>query len=120
MAQDIIIPIALFGSIFGILYVYFTTRNKERLALIEKGADASLFNTGKRFNGGKRFSNATTLKIGMFLAGIALGLLLGNVIAETTRLKEEVAYFSMTFLCGGLSLIVFYFIEKKMIKVKEE
>jgi ABC-type Fe3+-siderophore transport system permease subunit len=120
MAQDIIIPIALFGSIFGILYVYFTTRNKERLALIEKGADASLFNTGKRlFNTGKQFNKNTTLKIGMFLVGIALGLLLGNVIAETTRLKEEVAYFSMTFLCGGLSLITFYFIEKKMIKANE-
>ena len=109
MAQDIIIPIALFGSIFGILYVYFTTRNKERLALIEKGADASLFNTGKRNN------KTVALKIGMFLCGIALGLLLGNVIAETTRLQEEIAYFSMTFLCGGLSLIIFYFIEKKIV-----
>ncbi|HKR03845.1 MAG TPA: DUF6249 domain-containing protein [Bacteroidia bacterium] len=110
MNEEIIIPIALFGSIFGILYVYYTTRNKERLALIEKGADASLFNTGRKNN--KTFA----LKIGMFLVGIALGLLLGNVIAETTRLKEEVAYFSMTFLCGGLSLVAFYFIEKKMIK----
>ncbi|MEO5572316.1 MAG: DUF6249 domain-containing protein [Bacteroidia bacterium] len=109
MAQDIIIPIALFGSIFGILYVFFTTRNKERLALIEKGADASLFATVNK-------NKTVALKIGMFLAGIALGLLLGNVIAETTRLKEEVAYFSMTFLCGGISLIIFYFIEKRMIK----
>lgn len=110
MAEEIIVPIAIFGTIFGILYVFFTTRNKERLALIEKGADASLFNTGKKNN------RTFALKAGMFLVGIALGLLLGNVIAETTRLKEEVAYFSMTFLCGGLSLIVFYFVEKKMIQ----
>jgi hypothetical protein len=112
MAEDIIVPIAIFGTIFGILYVFFTTRNKERLALIEKGADASLFASPKRINNNKTFA----LKAGMFLVGIALGLLLGNVIAETTRLKEEVAYFSMTFLCGGLSLIIFYFLEKKMIK----
>ena len=39
--------IALFAAIFGIMYVYYTTRHKERMALIEKGADASLFNTGK-------------------------------------------------------------------------
>lgn len=117
MNEEIIIPIALFGTIFGVLYVFFTTRNKERLALIEKGADASLFNTGKNlFNTGKKNNKTFALKIGMFLVGIALGLLLGNVIAETTRLKEEVAYFSMTFLCGGLSLIVFYFIEQKMMK----
>ena len=112
MAEDIIIPIALFGTIFGIIYVFFTTRNKERLALIEKGADASLFTSNRKSSSNKTFA----LKIGMFLVGIALGLLLGNVIAETTRLKEEVAYFSMTFLCGGLSLIIFYFIEKKMMK----
>ncbi|MEP7169110.1 MAG: DUF6249 domain-containing protein [Bacteroidota bacterium] len=112
MAEDIIIPITLFGTIFGISYVFFSTRNKERLALIEKGADASLFTSTRKSGINKTFA----LKIGMFLVGIALGLLLGNVIAETTRLKEEVAYFSMTFLCGGLSLITFYFIEKKMIR----
>jgi uncharacterized protein YybS (DUF2232 family) len=109
MTQDIAIPIALFGTIFGILYVFLTTRNKERLALIEKGADASILNTGKK-------NKTHALKFGMFLTGIAIGLLLGNLIAETTRIKEEIAYFSMTFLCGGLSLIIFYFIEKKLIK----
>lgn len=108
--EEMLIPIAMFASVFGIMYVYFTTRNKERLALIEKGADASLFNTGKIINKG------TTLKIGMFLVGIALGMLLGNVIAETTRIKEEIAYFSMTFLCGGLSLIIYYFMERSMLK----
>jgi len=39
--------IAFFATIFGIYYVSVTTRNKERMALIDKGADASLFNTGK-------------------------------------------------------------------------
>ena len=39
--------IAFFATVFGIYYVHITTRNKERMALIEKGADASLFNTGK-------------------------------------------------------------------------
>lgn len=108
MESEILIPVTLFLTAFGALYVFFTTRHKERLALIEKGADASLFNTGKKGTGGM------ALKTGMFLVGIALGLLLGNIIAETTTLKEEIAYFSMTFLCGGLSLIVFYMIERRM------
>jgi hypothetical protein len=113
MNEDIVVPIALFATAFGILYVFFTARNKERLALIEKGASASLFNTGRTSG---RTNQANTLKFGMFLMGIALGLFLGNIIAETTRLKEEVAYFSMTLLCGGISLILFFFIEKKMMK----
>ena len=104
--EDILIPIALFATVFGILYIYFHTRNKERLALIEKGADASLFQS-------KRNYKMVTLKAGLFLTGIALGILLGNVLSETTSLKEETAYFSMIFLCGGLSLILFYMIERK-------
>lgn len=110
--SEVIIPIAMFASAFGILYVFFTTRHKERLALIEKGADASLFNTGKKRTGG-------TLKYGMFFVGIALGILLGNILTVSTQLKEEVAYFSMIFLCGGASLILYYLVERRM-KSKDE
>ena len=47
MDEEILIPITMFAAIFGIVYLYFSTRNKERLALIEKGADASIFVKGK-------------------------------------------------------------------------
>ena len=47
-AAELLIPISFFLVVFGIIYLYFSTRNKERLALIEKGADASIFNLGKR------------------------------------------------------------------------
>ena len=33
----------IFGTIFGIFYLFFSTRNKERLALIEKGMEAKIF-----------------------------------------------------------------------------
>ena len=59
--------IAFFAMVFGIAYVYYTTRNKERMALIEKGADASLFNTGKEGQNSLFNWNKLTLKIGMFL-----------------------------------------------------
>ena len=108
MIEEILIPISLFICVFGILYVYFTTRNKERLALIEKGADASLF-AYKR-------NKYTALKYGMLLAGLGLGLLGGNILAETTRLKEETAFFSMTLLGGGISLVLYYLIERKIDK----
>jgi hypothetical protein len=111
MIEEVLVPIALFITIFGILYVYLSTRNKERLALIEKGADASMFTmkTNKLF----------VLKAGMFLSGLAIGLLFGNLLAETTRIKEEIAYISMALLCGGTSLILYYLVEKKIVKGKE-
>lgn len=104
--NEAIVPVALFASTFAITYVFFTTRHKERLALIEKGADASLFATGKK-------NGSNTLKFGMLFVGIAVGILLGSIIDKTTLLPEEVGYFSMIFLCGGISLIAFYYIDKK-------
>jgi len=101
--EGILVPLGFFASIVLILYVYYTNRNKERMALIEKGADASLFKTSS-----KPFP---TLKIGMFLVGIGLGILFGDILAKLTTLNQEVAMFSMILLFGGMSLIVYYLYE---------
>lgn len=106
MAADILIPFIVFSAIFGVFYVYFNTRNKERMALIEKGADASLFTTKSR-----SYTNQT-LKFGMLALGIGAGILLGSLVATYTVLPEPVAYFSMIFLFGGLGLILNYLVEK--------
>ena len=107
---EIMVPLAFFASVVLIVYMYYTTRNKERMALIEKGADASIFKTGR-----KSFS---VLKWGMFLVGVGIGILVGNILAVSTNLEEPVPYFSMILLFGGGSLIAYYLIEKK--KEKEE
>jgi hypothetical protein len=105
--------IALFAAIFGAVYLHYTTRNKERMALIEKGADASLFNTGKE---GRRITFAWgkfTLKVGMLFMGIALGILVGASFYNLGILEEEISYTSMIFFFGGLSLVLFYLIDRK-------
>lgn len=104
--QETLIGIAFFLSVFGIMYIFFTTRNRERMAMIERGADPSLFQ--------RKHSQGGAIKLGMFLVGAALGILMGNVLDATTSLQEEVAYFSMIFLFSGLSLVIYYmFIERK-------
>jgi hypothetical protein len=103
--------IAFFATVFGMYYVGINTRNKERMALIEKGADASLFNTGKEqsfLNWGK-----FTLKIGMLFMGIALGIIVGSLLDEQGTMMSGPAYVSMIFLFGGLSLVLFYIIDRK-------
>lgn len=104
--------IAFFATVFGIMYIFYTTRHKERLALIEKGADASLFNTGKE--GIKSFSwSKFTLKIGMLFMGIAVGIIVGGLLASSGLLNEDSSYPSMIFFFGGLSLVLFYVIDRK-------
>jgi len=105
--EAILIPLIVFSSIFGIIYVFLNTRNKERLSLIEKGADASLFASKKNYK-----SNLT-LKFGMLAVGIGVGILIASILDTYTVLDEEVAYPSMIFLFGGLFLVANAMIEKK-------
>jgi hypothetical protein len=105
--------IALFATVFGIFYVYLITRNKERMALIEKGADASLFNTGKEVSKFNFAWGKFTLKIGMLFMGIALGILAGAILSYAGILDEDANYSAMIFFFGGLSLVLFYVIDRK-------
>ena len=110
MNGDFFIPIVLFIAMFGIVYVFFTTRNRERLAMIEKGVDAKLFQ--------REPSKFVALKSGMFLIGIGIGVLVGNLLSIMSNLHEPVAYGSMILLFGGGSLLTFYFIEKRLTRNK--
>lgn len=111
--ETLIAFIAFFATVFGIMYVYYNTRNKERMALIEKGADASLFNTG--IEGKRSFSwGKFSLKTGMLFIGIGLGIIAGAILESAEVFPDAVAgYFSMIFVFGGLALVLFYLIEKK-------
>ncbi len=106
---DIIVSIAAFTGIFGIAYVYLMTRYKERMFMIERKVEASLLAP-------KHKSASLTLKCGMLLVGIALGILTGNLLHNYFGLGEEAAYLSMVCLLGGLSLIVNFLIEQKLYK----
>ncbi|OGU12484.1 MAG: hypothetical protein A2X61_02610 [Ignavibacteria bacterium GWB2_35_12] len=111
--EDILIPlfsiVFTFGTIFGIVYLYFITRHKERLALIEKGIDAKIFMY-------ERKPFYILMKLGLLSIGVAIGILLGNLLDATTVMDAEVAYPSMIFLFGGIALVLTYFIEKKLNK----
>jgi len=111
--EEILIPLAFFATIVLVVYIFYSNRNKERLALINKGIGADILN---------RIPHASllTFKIGFFFIGLAIGSLLGNIIAVNTSLEEGVAYFSMIMLFGGLSLIIYHLLEKRFIRNYKE
>ena len=108
MLAEILIPIVsmltVFGTIFGVLYLFLTTRNRERMAMIEKGADPVIF---------ARPSMRIGIKIGLMAIGISVGVLLGQLIAHTTTMNRETATFSMIFLCAGSGLVFEHFLSRK-------
>jgi hypothetical protein len=105
----IVLFVCMFGTLFGILYFFYTTRNRERLALIEKNADPSILKT-QNTGSFKKFS----IKLGMLFAGAGIGTLVGNILVLTTGLDKPVAYLSMILLFAGVGLIASYFVAAKV------
>jgi hypothetical protein len=108
-----IVFIALFATVFGIWYIHYTTRNKERMALIEKGADASLFYKGKEGIKVNFSWSKFTLKTGMLFMGIASGIIIAALMSNAGILDEDANYPAMIFFFGGLSLVLFYIIDRR-------
>jgi len=107
----VIIVFIIFASITGLILgvIYLRNRTQERIKILEKGADPSILKSEIRTGGN------VSLKIGIFLIAIALGIIVGSIIANYTYIfpEGEVAYFSSIFLFGGLSLLIVQFIGKK-------
>jgi len=104
----IITCVGFFSMIVLSSYFYFRARNRERMALIEKGGDLSKF-FGEP-------NDHLLFKNGMFLIGLAIGLLMGYLMAMILPIPDVVAYFSMILLFGGLSLILYYPVSAKYLK----
>ena len=105
--EDVLIPLIVFGFIFASIYVALTVRNKERMAMIEKGANPDVFKSKLKV------SNFLSLKFGLFFVGIAIGVLFGNILDVYTGLDEGACYVSGIFLFGGLGLVAGYLVQAK-------
>jgi hypothetical protein len=104
--EGILIPLGSFAMIFGIVYVVVTARNRERMTLIEKGADPKLFESVKTS------PKSGVLKWGLFLIGIGLGIFFAALLASS-GFEEGAAYPAMICLFGGAGLLLAYKMEQK-------
>ena len=111
--MEVIIIALIFGAIFGVFYLYFSTRNKERLALIEKGADASIFVRGKQ-RGVAPFWKIFILNLALLLIGIGLAIFIASILAYNLGMEEEVAFPGTIFLMAGVGLFVGFTMTKKL------
>jgi hypothetical protein len=108
----ILIPLGALAMSFGIVYMAFTTRNRERMALIERGADPTIFEARKKANSG-------SMKVGLFLFGIGLGVVVAYLLVSGGGMDEGAAYPAMIFIFGGLALIISHLWQRKQDKENE-
>ncbi|MFO7616786.1 MAG: DUF6249 domain-containing protein [Bacteroidales bacterium] len=116
----VIVLVALFASVFGVFYLHFTTRHRERMGLIEKGADASLLTVTRepRAPRSRNSSMRFSLKAGMLIIGTGLGLILSFLLFEWARELAEhsssgiisLMVIGIIFIFGGLGLVSGYYL----------
>lgn len=112
--MEVIIIGIIFGSIFSVFYLYFSTRNKERLALIEKGVDASIFMKGRQHTA--PIWKVLILNFALLLMGIGLGIIIGGIIKENLNVDAEIAMPGTIFLFAGLGLFLGFNMTKNLDK----
>ncbi|WP_323755731.1 DUF6249 domain-containing protein [Roseivirga sp.] len=115
-------------SIAGLIFFHLLTRHRERGMLIEKGADASLFQTEP-----KKRNLFFTIILGSLLIclslGIGLGYLLENLLISMIdpdpnfngyrSNNQPGAYFFTIFLMLGVGFITSFFLHRKLVLEKK-
>jgi len=94
---SLLIPIALFAMIFGIVYIAITASNRQKIAMIEAGMNPN----DKDDDKDSPWSN------GYLFVFVPLGIILGNVLAHYTNFLDAGALGLLgAFLFGGLGMLV--------------
>ncbi|MDP2688376.1 MAG: hypothetical protein Q8O62_14245 [Aequorivita sp.] len=114
MGVEFIIMPLLIGAFFGIFYLHYSTRNRERMALIEKGADASIFVKGKVH--AAPIWKVLILNLALLLMGIGVGIFIASLLHYNMGVEEEVAYPGTIFLMAGIGLFVGFNLTKDLDK----
>jgi len=97
--MEVLIPLLAVGGFFTMVILLRSFTNKERMSMIEKGADPSQFKG--MFKG---MNKSWALVIAGLAIGAGVGLLIANFL-ESNLGMDEVAYPAMLFICGGIGLI---------------
>lgn len=98
------VPIFGMGFVSWFLYLDYKDRqlkNKEKIALIEKGIDPSLLDPKLKLQ-------PNNFKIGLLLIGTALGIIVGYILNRTWYISGFVAYASSILVICGIVLIYFH------------
>lgn len=100
----VLLPIIIALGAFIMIVYLRKFENLERMSIIDKGLSPDMF---------KRERNSSaTLRWSFLLIGVGIGFLIGYALDRVYDM-EEVGYFSMLFIFGGLGLGLAYFMEER-------
>lgn len=109
----VMIPIIFLVLLGIVIYRRIEATRVVRLAMIQNGMDPGMLNTSPDENSRKYGA----LRIGLLLAGVGFGLLVGLLTTQVLGVSEEIAVFSVigsALLGGGTGLILYHRMIVKM------
>ena len=108
---EVLIPIlavaGFWGAIIIWVYMFFSSRHRERMALIDNRMDAKVFS--------QESNRENSLKIGIVAIMAGIGVFIAYLL-DKSGLPGVVAYFTVILMFSGAGLVGFYY----LIKGKEE
>ena len=91
------------------------TRNAERLAMIERGMDPRESKTEK-----KDPNRYTALRDGLLMIGLALGAILGVILAQSLPWMEKrwlvILVPAVVIFFGGLAFVIYFFLSRYLMR----
>lgn len=102
----LLIPIVSTVGLFTMIVFLRKFDNDEKMAMIAKG----IVPPSKSIN----INPANSLRWGLVAVGVGLGLLIGHFLETSLGFDDDVAYFSMIFVFGGIGLLLSYFLQMKI------
>ena len=107
---EFLIPITFFAAIAAVLYHFIKSRHTERMAIIEKGLSEEQLKYLLRHKRGF-LMNGWSLKLGAFLIGIGLAVIIGSFVPS--YMQDEITV-GLIFMFPGIGLLLVYkFAEKE-------
>lgn len=107
----VMIPMVVCTGMFAMIFGIFYLRNRERMAMIERGMDPR---TGEY----KKINHNNILTWGLLLIGAGLGLFIAYILDNTLPFARNnddfpAIYFSLIAIFGGAGLYLAYHIQTK-------
>jgi undecaprenyl pyrophosphate phosphatase UppP len=102
MFVNIIVPIALFAMVFGIVYVAIISNYRQNISMIEAGMNPK----------DEKESKHSKLRNGLLLLLVPIGILIGNLLHDFFDMEAETSAVVFAFLFGGMAMVATYFIER--------
>ncbi len=110
---EVVAIIAVFSTILTIALMFFKTRHSERMALIDSGADATIFYPKKKVGGSLAF------KLGCLLMGVGIGFFLGMILETKLGFHDATMIAPLIMIGGGAGLIISHILDRRFEKEEE-